>query len=58
MLFINHYDNPVWYKDKKVLTTNAVFSKKSLATRFEQITYVHYQAASHTENQSLKFFLG
>ena len=30
--------------------TNSVFLKKSLATCFEQITSVHYQAVSHTES--------
>ena len=30
---------------------------KSLATCFEQITPVHYQAISHTENQNLQLFL-
>ena len=33
MLFINHYDNPVWYKDK-VLTTNAVYSEKITGDAF------------------------
>ena len=30
---------------------------KSLATRFEQITSVHYIVISHTENKNLQFFV-
>ena len=29
---------------------------KSLATRFEQITSVHYQVVSQTDNYNLQFF--
>ena len=33
---------------------NLVFFKP-LATRFKQITSVHYQAISHTDNQNLQY---
>ena len=39
------------------MTNLVFFIKRSLATRFEQIKSVHYQAISHTENQNLLLFL-
>ena len=44
-----------WYKDNNFLQPIHFF--KSLAMRFEQITLVHYQAISHTDNKNLQFFL-
>ena len=54
MSSLNHYDNQFWYSSmKKAIYYDKSSFSKSLAMHLEQITSVHHQAISHTDNQNL-----